>query len=172
MVPSSMPDDGEREVGMNRSKGVTIGLCLAVVIGGGWICLAARSSDQNAAPTMVEPRGPLSADSGFAGASDLTLGGRELFARMMLSVVVVIALGVGAVYLSKRVLPKVTSTAGKEIHIRETVYLGPRKALHLIEVGTHKLLIGSTSDRITPLAHLTDTWLDLPKQETDDTVRL
>jgi flagellar biogenesis protein FliO len=75
-------------------------------------------------------------------------------------------------YVSKRLLPKVASVPGKEIHIRETAYLGPRKALHLVEIGNHKLLIGSTNDSITSLADVTDTWLDIPKQESDDAVRL
>ena len=52
----------------------------------------------------------------------------------------------------------------------ETSYPGPRKALHLVEIGNQKLLIGSTNESITTLAHIGDTWLDLSKEETDKTV--
>ena len=87
---------------------------------------------------------------------------------MMLCILLVAGLGVGMLYVSKKVLPKVTNAAGKEIRIRETAYLGPRKALHLVEIGNHKLLIGSTNDSITALADMTDTWLDVSKQEPED----
>ncbi|OHB62451.1 MAG: hypothetical protein A2Y76_06945 [Planctomycetes bacterium RBG_13_60_9] len=157
---------------MGRSKGVTIGLCLAVVIGGGWICLAARSSDHNVPLAMADPNEPAMADLSIAHPADISLGSRELFAKMMLSVALVIVLGLAVLYVSRKVLPKVGNLPGKEIRIRETAYLGPRKALHLVEVGGHRLLIGSTNDHITALAHLTDTWLDLPKQEPEDMGRL
>ena len=154
-----------------------VALCMMLVIGGGWISLSARSSGRNVQPaTQPAQAGGLAslqlADPNRANPSDVTLGGSELFARMMLSVVIVAVLGCGAMYLSKRVLPKVANASGKEVCIRETVYLGPRKALHLVEVGHHKLLIGSTNESITALAHLTDEWVDLPRQQAEDTVKL
>jgi flagellar biosynthetic protein FliO len=90
---------------------------------------------------------------------------------MMFSVALVIVLGVAALYLSKKVLPKVTNAPGKEIHVLETTYLGPRKALHLVEVDNHKLLIGSTNENIATLAHMTDAWLDLSREAIEDTVK-
>ncbi len=80
------------------------------------------------------------------------LGSPELFLRMMLSVGLVIGLGAVALYLSKRALPRVAKAASKEIHVLETAHLGPRKALHLVEVGGRRLLIASTSDSVTMLA--------------------
>jgi flagellar biogenesis protein FliO len=41
-----------------------------------------------------------------------------------------------------------------------------------VEVGSHKLLIASTEQSITTLAHVTDEWLDLSRQEIDDSVKL
>ena len=75
-------------------------------------------------------------------------------------------------FLSKKVLPRVARGSAKEIRVVETVYLGPRKALHLVEVGRRKLLIGSTSESITPLATVGDEWLDVPKSPADDLVNL
>ncbi len=157
---------------MSHSKKRVVILCLTLLIGGGWISIAARSADQTAQPAAPRQSGSFLADPNLAGSADLSLGGTRLFVRMMLCILLVAGLGVGMLYVSKKVLPKVTSGPGKEIHIRETAYLGPRKALHLVEIGNHKLLIGSTNDRITALADVTDTWLDVSKQESDDKVRL
>ena len=148
-------------------------LCLALLIGGGWISIAARSADQTVQPATADSNTSFLADPNFARAADMSLDSRGLFARMMLCILLVAGLAVGMLYVSKRVLPKVTNTPGKEIRVRETAYLGPRKALHLVEIGHHKLLIGSTNDSITSLADLTDTWLEASKQESsDDAVRL
>jgi len=81
-------------------------------------------------------------------------GIRELFFKMMFSVLFLVVLGVAAIYVSKRFLPKITKLPGKEIRIAETVHLGPRKAVHLLEIGNRRLLIGSTNENITRLADL------------------
>jgi flagellar biosynthetic protein FliO len=74
---------------------------------------------------------------------------------MMFSVLFLVVLGVAAIYVSKKFLPKITKLPGKEIRIAETVHLGPRKAVHLLEVGERRFLIGSTNENITRLADLT-----------------
>ncbi|MBN1506850.1 MAG: flagellar biosynthetic protein FliO [Sedimentisphaerales bacterium] len=158
---------------MIRSKKRVFILCLALLIGGGWISIAARSADQKAQPVTTDRNTSFLTDPNLASRMDASFNGRGLFARMMLCILLVAGLGVGMVYMSKKVLPKVTNAPGKEIRVRETAYLGPRKALHLVEIGHHKLLIGSTNDSVTALADLTDTWLEAAKQESsDDAVRL
>ena len=115
---------------------------------------------------------------------NFSLGSGELFFKMMLSVGLVLGLGGAAFYLSRRVLPRVTQRTGKEIHILETACLGPRKALHLVEVGGQRLLIASTSDRVTMLTTVNEGWLgasgpefpvgepvDLPKTEIAEAVK-
>jgi flagellar biosynthetic protein FliO len=148
-------------------------LCVVLLVGGGWITLAARSANEKAHPASPQPQNSsFLTDPNFASPADISFGGPGLFTRMMLSVALVVGLGAGMVYLSKRFLPKVVNAPGKEIRIRETAYLGPRKALHLVEIGGRRLLIGSTNDSITSLADVTDTWLDASKPEPDDAVRL
>jgi len=80
----------------------------------------------------------------------------ELFYKMLQAVGIVVVLGVGAIYLSKKFLPKITNPPGKEIRIVETTHLGPRKSLHLIRAGNRDLLIGSTTEKITYLADITE----------------
>ncbi|MHC4728838.1 MAG: FliO/MopB family protein, partial [Planctomycetota bacterium] len=95
-------------------------------------------------------------------------GTRELFFKFMVSVLFLVALGAAGIYVSKRFLPKITNLSGKEIRIAETVHLGPRKAVHLLEVGERRFLIGSTNENITRLADLTSTLTELSVQEIDN----
>jgi flagellar biosynthetic protein FliO len=88
-------------------------------------------------------------------------GTRELFFKFMVSVLFLAALGVGGIYISKRFLPKISNLSGKEIQIVETVHLGPRKAVHLLEIGERRLLIGSTNENITKLADFSRAFTEL-----------
>jgi len=161
-------------------------LCLLLVLGGGWVGLASRyGGDRNsiadgASQTADSSRAaePQSAivnppwdDSNLVSSANAGLGSKELFLKMMLSVGLVIGLGIAALYLSKKVLPRVTNAPGKEIHVLETAYLGPRKALHLVEVANQRLLIASTHENVTMLTHVSDGWLDASRQEVDDMVK-
>ncbi len=83
-------------------------------------------------------------------------GTRELFYKMMFSVLLVVALGAAAIYISKKYGAKITNLPGKKIRIIETVHLGPRRAVHLLKAGNKQLLIGSTTESITKLADVTD----------------
>ncbi len=104
-------------------------------------------------------------DPNFSERQSDSAGSRELFYKMVLSVLLVVALGVAAIYVSKKLLPKITNLPGKEIRIVETVHLGPRKAVHLLEIGVRRFLIGSTNENITKLADITGTLTDLTAQE-------
>ena len=95
-------------------------------------------------------------------------GTRELFFKFMVSVLLIVALGAAGIYVSKRFLPKITNLSGKEIRIAETVHLGPRKAVHLLEIGERRFLIGSTNENITRLADLTSTLTELSVREIDN----
>jgi len=83
--------------------------------------------------------------------------GRELFLKMMFSVLLVAVLGIAAVYITKKFGSRLGSLSGRNIRVIETVHLGPRKALHLLKVGSSSLLVGSSSDNITMLADVTGT---------------
>jgi flagellar biosynthetic protein FliO len=102
--------------------------------------------------------------------SDMLGGNQELFFKMMLSVLLVITLGAVAIYASKRLLPRITNLPGKQIRVLETHYLGPKKAIHLIEIDNHRLLIGSTNENIALLADLACALIDHPAQEEFSTV--
>lgn len=101
------------------------------------------------------------------GSNSIGVGG--LFYKMILMVLVVIALGVAVIFLSKKLLPKL-NLAGKRIKVIEAVHLGPKKSLHLIKIGKKTLLIGSTNENITNLADVTDqlSEVDLSGIQMDD----
>ncbi len=171
---------------MNGQKRRVTILCLLLMLGGGWVGLAARhggdhnsvsadgfpaaDSDRVAEPQPVTVDTPWN-DPNLVSSANAGLGSRELFLKMMLSVGLVIGLGSAALYLSKKVLPRVANAPGKEVHVLETTYLGPRKALHLVEVANQRLLIASTNESVTMLAHVSDGWLDMPRQEVDGAVK-
>ena len=145
-------------------------LCLLLMASGGWIAIAARQTGAAAGQRMEKGAADSSAlsfssDPAPSAGPNLGLGNGELFFKMMLSVGLVLGLGGAAFYLSRRVLPRVTQRTGKEIHILETACLGPRKALHLVEVGGQRLLIASTSDHVTMLTTVQEGWLGAPNAE-------
>ena len=103
--------------------------------------------------------------AGFPERSGYLSGNGEFFFRAILSVLFVVVLGVAAVYVSKKLLPQLARVPGKEIRIVETVHLGPRKALHLIQIDNRRFLIGSSNENITKLAEMTDSFAEISSQE-------
>lgn len=106
-------------------------------------------------------------DPDFFSGSDFNPGGAVFSIRAVLAVLFVLALFITAVYVSKKLLPKIANLPGKEIRIVETVHLGPRKAVHLLEIDNRRFLIGSTNENITKLADLTGDLMDLSAKETN-----
>ncbi len=99
----------------------------------------------------------------FAGIDPNLLPGQSgdgdpgLISALMKSIFFIIVLGGIAFYLSKKFMPKLRPSAGRDINIRETIHLGPSKTVHLIEVGEKTFFVGSTSDNISMLADVTET---------------
>ena len=80
----------------------------------------------------------------------------ELFSSAVKAIIIVIILCVAIIFISKKLLPKISKLGGRRIQIIETVHLAQRKSLHLIKVDDRQFLIGSTNENITKLAELTD----------------
>jgi flagellar biosynthetic protein FliO len=150
-----------------RDKKKIVALFIAVALGGGAlvVCSAESPVTEPQKTTSYNPYRLAENDSNHTGGPFDT---RELFLKMMGAVLLVAVLGIAAMYISKRFLPKITNLPGKKIHILETVHLGPRKTVHLLQIGNQQLLIGSTSEGITALADVTDATMDLSSQETDN----
>jgi flagellar biosynthetic protein FliO len=104
-------------------------------------------------------------DPNFFYNSDYSPLGGEFSVRAILAVLFVLALFIAAIYVSKKLLPRITNLPGREIRIVETVHLGPRKAVHVLEVDNRRFLIGSTNENVSKLAELGGELTGLTKQE-------
>ena len=131
------------------------------------------SSDVPGNPSSDTKHSLFANDPNFGGPSTESGGSKALFSRVMFAVLLVVVMGVATMYISKKLLGKITHISGKKIHVTETVHLGSRKTLHLIKIGSQQLLIGSTNERITKLADVTNA-LEYPSpaatsfEETDE----
>ncbi len=79
----------------------------------------------------------------------------SLFAQSLVAVLVILVLGGAAIFVVKRLLPRLGVSHGRRINVLETVYLGTRKSLHLVQVADRTLLVGDTRERLGLLADLT-----------------
>ena len=102
-------------------------------------------------------------DDGPPGPLDMT----KLLWQMLAYVLVILALGGAIILLVKRVLPKLRAVRGKSISVVETIHLGPRQSVHLLQVGRQKLLIAGAREQISMLAEVTEAF----PEETDEPAR-
>jgi len=79
----------------------------------------------------------------------------KVVAQSLGAVFVILVLGVVAILVVKRVLPRIGVTQGRRIHVLETVYLGPRRSLHMVKIGERILLVGATNEGLGLLSDLT-----------------
>jgi flagellar biosynthetic protein FliO len=143
-----------------------------VALGGSVLLVCSAQSATESEESILDPCQPqveAESETGFLFADDPDLSDRTDYGpgglRVALAVLFVVALGAGAIYVSKKLLPRIANLPGKQIRVVETVYLGPRKAVHLIEIGDRRLLIGSTNENIRKLADITGELPDLSSQE-------
>ncbi|MHC4435829.1 MAG: flagellar biosynthetic protein FliO [Planctomycetota bacterium] len=122
--------------------------------------------DSNQSKEAAKSEDSLSAnDQDYFRGLEYNAVGWELFVKAILAILFVLALFIIAIYVSKKILPKITNLPGKEIRIVETVHLGPRKAVHLLEINNRRFLIGSTNESVTKLADLGSDLMELPANE-------
>lgn len=94
---------------------------------------------------------PLNFSQEGKGLDSYSAVSREMLTKTLLALALVLGLGIGVAWATKRLLPRLGMNTGKDIRVLETTGLGPRKALHLVQVGSQQLLIGSTPEQISML---------------------
>jgi flagellar biogenesis protein FliO len=126
------------------------------------VIAASGAQQQDESPVLSTPEQAQETQPESTPTNDLSapISGREFFYKMLLSILLVAALGIAAIYVSKKLLPRLTNPPGKQIRVLETAHLAPRKGIHLIQAGTRRLLIASTNETITMLADVTDSATD------------
>ena len=88
----------------------------------------------------------------------------RLFWEMLAYVVVILVLGGVAIFVIRRVLPRLRTVTGKRVSVLETVYLGPRQTVHLIQAGGRKFLVAGTRERVNVLAEVTGAFPEEPAE--------
>jgi flagellar biogenesis protein FliO len=76
--------------------------------------------------------------------------------QMLAYTLILLVLAAVGIFLAKRFIPKIGMPTGKNVRVLETVHLGSRKTVHLLRVGSRKYLVGSSRERITLLADVTE----------------
>jgi flagellar biogenesis protein FliO len=103
------------------------------------------------------------ADDNRAGAASSEKPASPVW-QTLSSVLVVLALGILAMLALKRFGPRMGLPAaggkGKRVKMLETTYLGQRKAVHLVQVGSKKFLLAGSQSGLTLLAEVTDAFED------------
>ena len=74
--------------------------------------------------------------------------------QMLAAVIVILVLGGVALLFIKRFIPRLAVSTGKTISVVESIYLGPRLTVHLVDVAGQRFLLSSTRDRISMLAEV------------------
>ncbi|MHC5083155.1 MAG: FliO/MopB family protein [Planctomycetota bacterium] len=88
-----------------------------------------------------------------------------LIKQLFTMIAFVAVIGVGAWFFCKKMACNWTGGKGKNINVTETVSLGPRKLVHIVQIGSKQLLIGSTGDNIRLLADVTDCLQEEPHED-------
>ena len=96
----------------------------------------------------------LARDPNFALGADRQFDTGGIYWRMMLAVLLVLVLGIATFYVSKKISGKIINLPNRQIKLVETLYLGSRKAVHLVNVGNKSIVIGTTATTITRIAEL------------------
>jgi len=81
--------------------------------------------------------------------------------RMLAYVGVTLVLALGAVFLAKRYLPRMATRGGERIHVVDSAYLGPRKQVHVLEVGSQRFLVASCRDSVTMISELSRSFSEV-----------
>lgn len=157
-----------KSVTANKKK-ITLFLIVTALLGGlAGVCPGAEKTSNQEKKLSVNSYAQHQNSSETSEETRNDFSTQKLFYKMMLSVGLVIVLGVAIIYSSKKLIPKFGNPAGKKIKIIETIHLGPRKTVHLLEVANRQILVGSTNERITKLADLTDDAMMFSMRQEDD----
>jgi len=138
-------------MGLSKKK-VVVFLSAVLLCCGATLVYSAQSGAEKGISWLDNTGSQNSNEPNAAAASDDSFGTGDLFFKMILMVLLVVFLGAAAIYLSKKLLPRLSRLPGKRIQVCEIVHLGPRKSIHLIKIGKQTLVIGCTNENITKLA--------------------
>jgi flagellar biogenesis protein FliO len=106
------------------------------------------------APEAEQIQPLLKKDPNFTFGTDQQIDTSRMYWKLLTAVGMVLVLGAAALYVSKKLGTKIPMYrgSGREMQIAETLYLGSRKAVHLIKIGDERILIATTPTTVTGIA--------------------
>ena len=153
-------------------KGLLITSLLAVVVvvtmSSRWGFAAEKGSETDKKGPAVsdnsqvkrDGRMPWAGNNKIPGFIDGQDDGRGALTQMLVYSVIIVILGVVAIVVIKKFLPKIQRSGGKNLSIIETAYISPRSSVHLLGVGTKKYLISRSGEGVSLLAEVTEAVSD------------
>ncbi len=139
---------------MLKKRFIGLGLAFAVCLAGQWV-LSAHPSEASGPAQIASPNWRESPQTP-SQPQNLDNLHQNLVRQLIVMTLIVALFGGGLWWFVRKYSKGLLVGKGRFITILETIPLGPRKTVHLLEVGRKKLLIGSTPDSIRLLADLTE----------------
>jgi len=112
------------------------------------------SSAQPKTPALMDTRDLLQEDEGDFKSDNLQ---GQLYQQLIMMIAFVAVIGIGVWFFCKKFSGRWNLAKGKHIIITETVNLGSRKHLHIVQLGTKQYLLSSTPDSIRLLVDVTES---------------
>jgi flagellar biogenesis protein FliO len=153
---------------MIKKKRITLVVILALVGCIGAVCVSKAHGD--AASKVPNTAYWALSDANAPSQTPLSSSTSEALRKLLISIVVLVVIGTAVIYASRKWLPKIRVSGSKHISVLENVQLAPNRAVHLVQVGTQRFLLGSSNESVRMLADVTLALTDLPydKDETHE----
>lgn len=141
-------------------------IALAVMFAAFAPCQGVLASASETAPASRPTTAPATQPAGRAplllplsGAGETTLldtmdDDPAPWGQMVAAVIVILVVGGVSLLIIKKFIPRLAVSTGKTISVVESIYLGPRLTVHLVDVAGQRFLLSSTRDRISMLAEV------------------
>ena len=141
-------------------------IALAVMFAAFAPCQGVLASASETAPASRPTTAPATQPAGRAplrlplsGAGETTLldtmdDDPAPWGQMVAAVIVILVVGGVSLLVIKKFVPRLAVSTGKTISVVESIYLGPRLTVHLVDVAGQRFLLSSTRDRISMLAEV------------------
>jgi flagellar biogenesis protein FliO len=124
------------------------------------IASARRAARIAGATLVIAATGCPAAAEGFdkkfpsGGSGDLT----GMLWQLLAAAIVLLVVGAACIFAVRRLLPKLRRATGKRVAVLETTYLGPRKTVHLLQVGQRRLLVAAGPEGVVKLDDVTEAF--------------
>jgi len=140
---------------MLKKRLLTIGILAVVCIAAQLFLKPAFGSAEQPAP-VEQPPLELSTPVVPAGSPDPCQLQTSLMQKLLWMLLLIALMAFAIWWACKKMSCKWTGSGGKLINRLETLSIGPRNALHLVQVGNKKFLISAGPDQVAMLADVSD----------------